>query len=283
MFRARDKIIEIGRLFKEAGMDEPMREADLLVRHAIGIDPVRLYNDDPVLDTGECETLNRIVYRRLRHEPLQYIIGHVDFLGLKIHVDRGVLIPRPETEFMTESAIRYLSSLSPGFTVLDLCTGSGCIVLAIAKRFPHADLYGSDISVIALRCARRNAIINNVNNVRWIKGDLFKPIEYGMFFDLIITNPPYIRRGDIEGLQPEIRCWEPLIALDGGEDGLDYYRKIVPDACHYLKDGGLLMMEIFPDGARDIIDMLIMSGYSEVNLIKDCTNRDRIITARWRD
>jgi len=281
--RVIEKIRETGRFFDHAGIEEPIREAEALVRHALSIDTMRIYKDNPLIGEQEEGILEEMLRRRADREPLQYITGYVDFLGLRIVVGSGVLIPRPETEIMAEEAMKRITHHASRITVLDLCTGSGCIALSLAKEFPDAHVYGSDVSKVATGYARKNAMINSINNVRFITGDLFKPFKKQRPFDVIISNPPYIRTGDIEGLQPEIKEWEPLSAIDGGEDGLSFYRRIIPDACHYLKDGGLLIMEICPDGAGWIVDMLEESGYSHLEILMDYAGMERIVMARWRD
>ncbi|GAB4541256.1 MAG: peptide chain release factor N(5)-glutamine methyltransferase [Thermodesulfovibrionia bacterium] len=292
--RVIEKIRDTSRSLEGLGIDDPMREAELLIRHAMGIDTVTIYRDNPLLDKRVVEYVDEVLNRRLMHEPIQYIIGHVDFLGLRINVGRGVLIPRPETELMVEETIKLLMEWGSCPTILDLCTGSGCITLALARNLPNAKVYGTDISDIAIEYARKNAEINNIKDIAFLKGSLFEPIDelttspciepYAprLTFDLIISNPPYIKSADIEYLQPEIRSWEPIIAIDGGEDGLDYYRQIIPNARHYLKDDGMLVMEICPEGAGRIVDMLEDTGYRGINIINDYAGMERIVMARWR-
>jgi release factor glutamine methyltransferase len=280
MMRVIEKIRESSRFFEQAGIEEPMREAEMLIRHAFDIDSLKIYRDNPLIGKQEEDTLEEMLRRRAGHEPLQYITGYVDFLGLRIVVGRGVLIPRPETEIMAEEAIKRITHHASRITVLDLCTGSGCIALSLAKEFPAAYVYGSDISEVVIGYAKKSALINRINNVRFITGDLFKPFSKRRPFDIIISNPPYIRTDDIKDLQPEIKEWEPLMAIDGGEDGLRYYRRIIPDACHYLKDRGLLIMEICPDGANSIVEMLKESGYSHLKVLRDYAGMERIVMAR---
>jgi|Deesub1362A_J573_1020465.scaffolds.fasta_scaffold00358_12 release factor glutamine methyltransferase len=287
--RVIDKIRETGRLLGELGIEEPVREAEELIVHALGMDRVRIYRDNPPIGTDEKGLLEEVLRRRARREPLQYITGHVDFLGLRLMVGEGVLIPRPETEVMAEEAIKRIRDYRlqvmdryPSLCILDLCTGSGCLALSLARAFPDAYVYGSDISWVATGYAVMNALANRVNNVGFITGDLFRPFRRQGHFDVIITNPPYIRTGDIGRLQPEIREWEPIVAIDGGRDGLEYYRRIIPEACHYLKDGGLLIMEINPDGLGWIVDKLKDSGYTGLEVLRDYSGMQRIVVARWR-
>jgi len=282
MPRVIDKIRESVRLLKDAGIEDPFKEAEKLIAHTLSLESIHIYRDNPLVDREYEESIDSLLMRRAKHEPLQYITGYVDFLELRILVGRGVLIPRPETEIMVEEVIKRIDHNASRITVLDLCTGSGCIALSIARRFPDARVFGSDISPAATGYARRNAMINGINNATFITGDLLQPFKKKRSFDIIISNPPYIKTGDIEGLQPEIKDWEPLIAIDGGEDGLHFYRRIIPEACHYLKDGGMLVTEICPDGLDRIVKMLEGSGYIHLEVLKDYAGMERIVMAQWR-
>jgi len=234
--------------------------------------------------------INRFVKRRGAGEPLQYIVGHVDFLGLEIRVGKGVLIPRPETELLVEEAIKAVKhkalrvNNSP-FTIhhslffLDLCTGSGCIALALAKEFPAAKVYASDVSAKAIKYARDNADHNAIQNVTFLKGSLFAPVEEHMSFDLITANPPYIMTSDIEGLQREVREWEPLRALDGGEDGVDFYRKILSKGGVFLKEGGWIFFELGFGQSEAVAKIAAHAGFKNVELIKDFAGIDRVLKA----
>ena len=209
------------------------------------------------MSEAESRQIDALASRRTRREPLQYIIGHVEFHGLKIKVGQGVLIPRPETELLAEEVIKAvqrsafsvqrkskdseLQTSNSELRILDLCTGSGCLALAIAKHFPDAEVYGTDISKDAIKYAKENAELNGIRNVTFLKGSLFEPLSQLLThnsslltFNVIVSNPPYIRSGDILNLQPEINKWEPRNALDGGEDGLSYYRTILSEAPKYL-------------------------------------------------
>jgi len=295
--KAIDKLKEITGCLKGHGIETPEKEAEILLKHTLGTDTVGIYRDNPELSQEQLDSLERILNRRLRHEPLQYILGYEEFLGLKILVGPGVLIPRPETEFMAEQAIKRLTVNGSRLTVLDLCTGSGCLALALARAFPDADVYGIDISEIAIEYAKKNAEINGIKNVTFLRGNLFEPIEkrftvHGLrraqssrsrfTADLIISNPPYIRTDDIKTLQPEIKYWEPLSALDGGVDGLDFYRKLIPVATQFLKDDGLIILELGYDQPSTVADVFKSSGYTEVEIIKDYAGIKRVIKANWR-
>jgi release factor glutamine methyltransferase len=301
--KARSKLQAISKLLNTAGIESPDKEAEIILRTALNINVIDIYRDDPELTEKQMSLLESVVSRRTSREPLQYILGYVEFMGLRIQVGKGVLIPRPETELMAEYAIKAISSqlsavslqtpITPHpspITILDLCTGSGCLALALAKEFPDAQVYGSDISDIALGYARQNVDLNGINNVTFSQGNLLEPF-FGqghpattlnsslLTFDLIISNPPYIKSDDIKNLQTEIKDWEPLSALDGGADGLDFYRAIILTARQFLKSSGILMLEIGIDCADAVTKMFEDAGYSGIKLIKDYAGIERIISA----
>ena len=292
--KARSKLQAISKLLNTAGIESPDKEAEIILRTALNINVIDIYRDDPELTEKQMSLLESVVNRRSSREPLQYIIGYVEFIGLRIQVGKGVLIPRPETELMAELAIKKVGAIrgqpvthhpSP-VKILDLCTGSGCLALALAKEFPDAQVYGSDISEIALGYARQNADLNGINNVTFLQENLFEPFtsslhHFSHFFDLIISNPPYIKSDDIKNLQTEIKDWEPLSALDGGTDGLDFYRAIILIAGKSLKENGILMLEIGIDCADTVKDILKVSGYSHIELTKDYAGIDRIAVGEW--
>ena len=250
MIRALMALPSLVRTLRASGIDNADKEAETLLLHTLNITKSALWRDDPLLDGNAQSTLARLVERRGSREPLQYILGSVDFMGIRIEVGPGVLIPRPETELMCEEAIRHLSGLDQP-QVLDLCTGSGCIALAIAHAVPTSTVTGVDISPEALAYARGNAEANAVGNVRMLEGNLYAPV-HGMRFDLIVSNPPYIRSAEIAMTQPEIRHWEPVAALDGGPDGLDAYREILSGAACHLNGSGLVMLELGAGQAGDV-------------------------------
>lgn len=293
--RLLDAIKSSSDYLEKSGIDDPLADAEILVLHAAGIDRLRAYMDNPEADQRLVSRINRLVKRRAAGEPLQYIVGHVDFLGLEIKVGKGVLIPRPETELLVEEAIKTVKSKmlnvksskkpqipnpkSPCF--LDLCTGSGCIALALAKEFPDAQVYATDVSAKAMRYARANADCNGIGNVTFLKGPLFTPVaERIASFDLITANPPYIRTSDISGLQREVREWEPLRALDGGENGLDFYRKILSKALVFLKKGGGIFFELGFGQAGAVTEIAAHAGLKNIELTKDVAGIDRVLKAK---
>ena len=246
-------------------------------------------------DQTDAETLS--VYesgiRRLRdHEPLQYILGEAPFYGRTFRVDPNVLIPRFDTEILTELALREIdrclkasdpetSAVRPqGVQVLDLCTGSGCIALTLLLERPGISVTASDISAGALQTARLNEslLTDGIRPVRWVLSDLFQKIEGR--FELIVTNPPYIRTSDIQKLDPEVRDHEPFSALDGGADGLSFIRRIACEARDHLTDHAAIVMEIGDEEGEEAARIFREAGYADVRIHPDLTGRDRAVSAR---
>jgi release factor glutamine methyltransferase len=309
LMRALDKLKEATEFLKRYGIEDAGREAEIIVSHCIGINRTVLYRDNPEIREEKIERIDELLKRRSKREPLQYILGYVDFYGLKIKVGKGVLIPRPETELLAEEAIKAVkrealsvmrkekntelplnSSLvtrHSSLIILDLCTGSGCLALALAREFPDAKVYGTDTSENAIRYAKENAELNCINNVTFLEGNLFDPIAEliarhpsPVNFDIIVSNPPYIRRDDIKNLQLEIKNWEPVEALDGGKDGLDYYRAIIPEAKGYLKREGFLIFEIGAGQSEEVSKIAKDTGFGNISLIKDYAGIERIFVAK---
>ncbi|MFZ6016975.1 MAG: peptide chain release factor N(5)-glutamine methyltransferase [Nitrospirota bacterium] len=300
-----NKLRETTEFLKRSGVDDAVREAEMIISHCFGIDRTALYRDNPQISEEELTKIDGFLKRRSKREPLQYIVGYTEFYGLKIKVGPGVLIPRPETELLVEEAIKTVKSfklkvesedkdsslVTPrprsakrggrhlSLIILDLCTGSGCLALALAREFPDAHIYGTDTSEIAIEYAKENAEINGIKNVTFVRGNLFEPIEEEEF-DLIVSNPPYIKRDDIKDLQPEIRDWEPVEALNGGADGLDFYRAIIPAAHGYLKEGGCIILELGFEQAGLVSRIADDAGFKDISLIKDYAGIERIIKVR---
>lgn len=304
---ATEALKRIRKFLEDAGIENPGKEAELIVSHCLGKDRLVLYRDNPMIPEDVNIRINEFSERRIKREPLQYIIGYTEFHGLKIKVGQGVLIPRPETELLAEEAIKVLrgqklphhpplnkggqrggrtSSFIPSssFNILDLCTGTGCIALSLAKEFPDAFVYGADISELAITYAKQNMELNGINNVAFLKGNLFEPVEKNLRsqnsnlkFALIVSNPPYIKSGDIKNLQPEIKDWEPVEALSGGEEGLDYYRKIIPESKNYLDDCGHLMLELGIDQSVALKHIAEDAGFRNTIFVKDYAGIERIM------
>ena len=210
------------------------------------------------------------VQKRAEHIPLQYIIGEQEFMGLRFKVNSNVLIPRQDTETLVEQVLKIVK---PGMKVLDLCTGSGCVLISVLKNAPELTGVGSDISKTALLVAKENAKMHEVD-ADWIRSDLFDNITET--FDVIMANPPYIPTGEILSLIPEVRDFEPENALDGGADGLDFYRKIAGQVKGYLNPGGYVYMEIGYDQGEAVSELMRNAGFTEVEVSKDLARNDRV-------
>lgn len=214
------------------------------------------------------------VQKRAEHIPLQYIIGEQEFMGLRFKVNSNVLIPRQDTETLVEQVLKIVK---PGMKVLDLCTGSGCVLISVLKNAPELTGMGSDISKTALLVAKENAKLHEVD-AEWVRSDLFDNITET--FDVIMANPPYIPTGEILSLMPEVRDFEPENALDGGADGLDFYRKIAGQVKDYLNPGGYVYMEIGYDQGEAVSELMRNAGFTEVEVIKDLAWNDRVVKGK---
>ena len=268
--KKRAEVLEdVRKKLAENGIDENA-ESEWIVALTLGIkrDQVR---DENLVSVRNIEKINNLVDERITGRPLWYCIGDTDFYGYRIKVDERVLIPRPETELLVETAIKYIN---PEKTVLDLCTGSGAIAIAISKE-TGAKVFASDISLDALKLARENEEINCAK-VKFVISNMFETFDVEKF-DVIVSNPPYIKTEDVKKLQREIRDYEPIMALDGGEDGLHFYRVISEEAKKFLNDGGIVFLECGEGQAEEIKKMF--SAYSNVEIIKDLEGIDRIVKA----
>lgn len=245
-------------------------ESEWIVSIALGIKRDEVYSDD-LVSAEKVEKVNEIVAQRITGRPLWYCIGDTDFYGFTIKVDERVLIPRPETEILVDTALKYIDS---GKTVLDLCTGSGAVAIAVQKK-TGARVSATDVSDKAIELAKENAALNGAE-IEFVTGDLFAPVE-NKKFDVILTNPPYIKSADIETLQTEVKDFEPKLALDGGEDGLDFYKRIFSEAQNYLNASGVIIAECGAGQAEEI--KRIAAGKFSVSVVKDYENIDRIIVA----
>ena len=229
-------------------------------------------NDD--LTEEQQNDFESAIKKRAERIPFQYITGIQEFMGLKFHVNSSVLIPRQDTETLVEEALKVLT---PEMKVLDVCTGSGCIIISLADKVPGITASASDISKQALLVAKDNGKLHETA-VEWIRSDLFENIDGT--FDMIVSNPPYIRTADITELMPEVRDFEPYDALDGTEDGLFFYRKIVSESSEYLNEGGFLYLEIGYDQAEDVSQMMREAGFEQIEVVKDLAGLDRVVKGR---
>ena len=271
--------------FRKAHIETPRLDAEVLLAHSLGLKRIDLYlRYDQPLGADERAAYKRLVQRRAAREPVALIVGRREFWSLDLAVDPHVLTPRPETEHVVEAALAFLQSntVSPDPLVLDLGTGSGCIAVALAHSFPAARVMASDISQPALTTARRNIARHHLTDrVALVAGsalDMFARTR--AHFDLIVSNPPYIPSAEIPALPPEVRDYEPLDALDGGVDGLDAYRRIIPAAAAHLRPGGALILEIGWH-QRQAVSLLVeqSGGYQSCECTTDYAGHDRVIRA----
>ena len=257
----------------EKGVDNARLEAEWLLAAALGLERIGLYvNFDKPLGEAELAACRGLVARRARREPLQYILGSQEFCGLEFAVAPGVLIPRHDTETLVAEALRRAPAAR---TVLEIGVGSGCIAVTLARSLPEAVVWGVDISPEALALAWRNAERHGVR-LTLAEGSLFEPYP-GERFDLIVSNPPYIPTADLDFLQPEVREWEPRGALDGGPDGLDCYRRLVPAAPAHLIPGGWLLVEVGIGQAEAVQEMFARAGFGELFVAQDPGRVDRVV------
>lgn len=266
-----------------------MTEKEILLTSILDCSRATLYSREWSLNAEQAQRLSEALSLRSQGVPLQYILGETEFFGLEFRADKRALIPRPETEILVEAALRRIRQLSSkkDSRILDLGTGSGCIAVSLARHYPAIHIDGLDISPLALALAKENAVNNSVEErIDFFCSDLFsvfrennsdyRPANY----DIIISNPPYVRSGDIKGLQKEL-AYEPRMALDGGCDGLDFYRRVISEAGSFLKEKGLLLLEI-GFGQREDIEKIVRAGnnFFVDEIIKDYSQIERVMIMR---
>lgn len=260
---------------KEAEIGEAQLDARLLLEEICGTDHnTLLCHGDREVSEEEEEQYRRALEQRAVHVPLQHLLGYQDFMGLRFQVNEHVLIPRQDTEILVEEAMRYLHD---GMRILDLCTGSGCILLSLLHYSNDCEGTGVDISKEALQVAALNAEALGIK-ADFLESDLYDKVTGK--FDLLVSNPPYIEREVIPTLMEEVREYDPYIALDGGEDGLDFYRRIIGGAQDYLNRGGQIFLEIGSEQAQSVSELLREAGFKEIEVCKDFAGLDRAVSAR---
>ena len=254
---------------------DPGIDALLLLQFVCGITRAHYYAvREDRMPEEEFDKYMELIQRRSARIPLQQLTGEQQFMGLPFHVSEDVLTPRQDTEILVEEALKRAC---PGAKILDLCTGSGCILISLLKLGPDLEGTGSDLSEKALEIAAENAEMNKVE-VSFVQSDLFSRIPGT--FDMIVSNPPYIVSSVIGSLMEEVRDHEPLMALDGGTDGLDFYRRIVPESVDHLNPGGWLIVEIGYDQGDLVRSMFIDHQYEDVDVIRDLGGNDRVVLGR---
>lgn len=261
---------------KKAGIDTAALDARLLVCKYLGKDKVYLINNAD-MNINPDKDFEELVKRRENYEPMQYILGKAEFYGITFNVDENVLIPRGDTEVLVERVIEYIKDNS--YVMLDIGTGSGCIPISVAKNCKNVKSYTVDISKEATSVARENAIINQVESrITFINMDILKSFpEFEV--DCIVSNPPYIEKSVIPTLMNDVKNYEPIIALDGGEDGLIFYRRIIQKGYDILKNGGMIAFEVGHNQSEAVADILLKRGFYNIEIIKDLAGIERVVTA----
>jgi release factor glutamine methyltransferase len=269
---------------KKRGVEGARLDAELIVGQALGIERIKvIVGGERQLEPAELEHIRALFKRRRGAEPVAYLRGFREFYGRNFRVDRRVLVPRPDTEILVQVALDATRHLDLSATVLDLCTGSGCVAITLKLERPTIVVDATDLSEGAIAVARDNALrLGAVFNVRFAVGDLFAALgDPSPRYDLITANPPYIASGEIPELQADIRDHEPHLALDGGKDGLDLVRRIVAEAPKWLAPGGTLAMEIGAGQAPDVEELLRQRGFGDVKSTRDYGGHDRVVSGRY--
>jgi release factor glutamine methyltransferase len=270
--------------FKARGFESARLEAELLLAHVLKVDRVRILTDpERPLDPAELAAYRDLIRRRRAREPVAYLLGTREFYGRTFRVDRRVLIPRPDTETLVEVALARTRGRSLGGRALDLCTGSGCVAITFARERPTWHVDGSDVSPGAVEVARDNALrLGAVWNVRWLVGDLYAPLDPARDrYDLVTANPPYIPHAEIASLDADVRDFEPVLALDGGESGLELAARVVRGAPLFLRPGAVLAVEIMAGQGDDARGLFERAGFADVDVANDYGGRGRVVSGVW--
>ena len=263
------------KMLTQAGIDEAELDARYILEYITGLNSAQYFiHSEDIIEKNKAEEFFRLIERRSKRIPLSYVIGTRDFFGLTFKVDENVLIPEQETELLVEEVIKH----SEGKSVLDMCTGSGCIAISIALFGKPSKVAASDISEKALEVARENAKSLKAGEISFIQGDMFENVTDK--FDIIVSNPPYIETGEIDELMPEVRDYIPRLALDGDIDGLKFYRIISKEAVKKLNKNGRIFYEIGYNQSRAVASILLENGFTDVNIMKDYSGLDRIVMAK---
>jgi len=280
---------------KRRGIPEPRIDAEVLLAHVLEIERLEIYlNFDSRVTEKDLSAYKKLIERKVRREPVAFIVGYKEFMGLKFFLNKDVLIPRPETEILVEKVIEKVRNIGKSrnygyrrdnsLTIVDLCTGSGNIAISLARNIASCKIYATDISKGAIQVARKNAKFHNVEGrVEFLLGDLFSPLEKlnsNLAVDFVVSNPPYVKSRDLVLLSPEIKK-EPLSALEGGNEGLNFYHRIIPEASKYLVDGGYLIMEIGDYQGKAVMNLIKKEKqFYPPQLVKDYAGLDRVIVAQ---
>jgi len=295
MGKTKDKFKTIGQTlryiskwFETAKIVNSSGEAEILLSYLLKIKRSEIYlNFDKILSNNERKELEQAIQKRLKNIPLQYITKHQEFMGMDFFIEEGVLIPRPETEILVEKIIEKLKNKKPDshLRVADLGTGSGIIAISMAKYIKNITIYAIDISEKSLKLASKNALKHNCEDkIVFIQGDLFEPLREKIdqnCLDGVVSNPPYISLEDFKSLPVEIREREPKIALCGGVNGMDYYRKIVKKASYFLKKNGFVALEVGAGQAKKVKELILKENdfKQNIEIFRDYSNIERVVIA----
>jgi release factor glutamine methyltransferase len=273
-------VAEGARRLAAAGVADARREARLILAHALGVEAVAVtgYPERPVPDPGAFEAL---IARRERREPLSHLTGRREFWSLVLETGPATLDPRPDSEAVIEAGLETVADRAAPLSVLDLGTGTGCLLLAVLHELPQASGLGIDISLPAIAVARRNADrLGLASRARFESGNWGRSLDGPL--DLVLCNPPYIPIADIAGLEPEVAVFEPRVALDGGPDGLDAYRALMPDIARLLAPRGAAVLEIGAGQREEVAHIVAREGLAVTGVSRDLAGRDRCLTVRKR-
>ena len=274
-YRLKGLLADGAKMLAQAGIDEAELDVRYILEYITGLNSAQYFiNSEDIIEKDKAEEFFRLIERRSKRIPLSYVIGTRDFFGLTFKVDENVLIPEQETELLVEEVIKH----SEGKSVLDMCTGSGCIAISIALFGKPSKVAASDISEKALEVARENAKSIKAGEISFIQGDMFENVTDK--FDIIVSNPPYIETGEIDELMPEVRDYIPRLALDGDIDGLKFYRIISKEAVKKLNKNGRIFYEIGYNQSRAVASILLENGFTDVKIMKDYSGLDRIVMAK---
>ena len=274
-YRLKGLLADGAKMLAQAGIDEAELDARYILEYITGLNSAQYFiNSEDIIEKDKAEEFFRLIERRSKRIPLSYVIGTRDFFGLTFKVNENVLIPEQETELLVEEVIKH----SEGKSVLDMCTGSGCIAISIALFGKPSRVSASDISPKALEVARENAKSLKAGEISFIQGDMFENVTEK--FDIIVSNPPYIETKVIDELMPEVRDYIPRLALDGDIDGLKFYRIISKEAVKKLNKNGRIFYEIGYNQSRAVASILLENGFTDVKIMKDYSGLDRLVMAK---
>ena len=277
-----DLLKTVSQFFEEKGIENPRLNAELLLGKVLGVNRVNLYVQfERPLTNPELDTYRELIKRRARHEPLQYLLGQTEFMGLPFNVRPGVLIPRPETEILIEETLKLKNALKDTKPiVVDIGSGSGCIAISLAKLWPQSEVYATDVSDTALQLVRENAELNQVtDNIHIVKHDIFTPWDVSLpqAMDILVSNPPYITQSEMEQLPEEIKAYEPHIALTDQANGLDFYNRFFEMIKEHLIDVRYLMLELSGTQPEKIIERTHYYDLNQIEIIPDLNGIKRVL------